>query len=311
MMRAMLFVLPLLAGAATPESKTTYTYKTAGGCAIQADVYRTSSASRGPAVLWIHGGALIMGHRGGIPGAQLSRYLEAGFTVVSIDYRLAPETKLPEILEDVTDAYGWLREKGPDLFGIDPSRIAVVGHSAGGYLTLVSGYRFHPRPRALVSFYGYGDIVGDWYSRPDPFYSRQPAVSKDAAFASVGTKAISGAPGPNDRDRFYLYCRQQGLWPNLVAGLDPREQPKAFDAFCPLRNVTRDYPPAMLLHGDQDTDVPFTQSELMAKELERNGVEHEFVRIPGGGHGFDRDMSDPRAADAFHRVMAFLETHLR
>ena len=120
--------------------------------------------------------------------------------------------------------------------------------------------------------------------------------------------AVSDA---DNRERFYLYCRQQGLWPDLVAGIDPRKHPRAFDPFCPLRNVTRDYPPTMLLHGDKDTDVPFAQSELMAKELERNGVEHEFVRIPGGGHGFDHEAGNPQTVDAFNRVIAFLEKHLR
>ncbi len=289
----------------------TYTYKTAAGCDIHADVYRASKPGPRPAILWIHGGALIMGHRAGIAAKQLQRYLDAGFTVVSIDYRLAPETKLPDILDDVNDAYRWVREKGPGGFGIDPDRIAVIGHSAGGYLTLVAGFRFRPRPRALVAFYGYGDIVSDWYSKPDPFYSREPAVSKEAAYAAVGTKPLSGTPGKHDRDRFYLYCRQQGLWPDLVAGIDPRKTPRAFDRFCPLRNVTKEYPATMFLHGDRDTDVPFEQSELMAKELERNGVEHEFVRIAGGDHGFDHNMDDPRSVNALDSVIAFLEKHLR
>jgi acetyl esterase/lipase len=300
-------------GASAEEafSKSTYTYKSADDCAIQADVYRAPGRDIRPAILWIHGGALIMGHRGGIRTVQLKRYLDAGFTVVSIDYRLAPETKLPQILEDVQDAYRWLREKGPALFQIDPDRIAVAGHSAGGYLTLTTGYRFQPRPRALVSFYGYGDIGANWYSGPDPFYSRQPAVSKEAAYAAVGTKPLSGAPGENDRGRFYLYTRQQGLWPNLVAGLDPRTQARALDAFCPLRNVTKDYPPTLLLHGTADTDVPYAQSEMMAAELARHGVERELLTIPNGGHGFDANMDDPRVADAFDRVIRFLQAHLR
>ena len=146
---------------------------------------------------------------------------------------------------------------------------------------------------------------------PDPFYSRQPAVSREQAYASVGKTEISGAPGAHERGQFYLYTRQQGLWPNLVVGIDPRSAPKAFDAFCPLRNVTRDFPPTLLLHGDKDTDVPFEQSVLMAKELERNGVDTEFLAIPNGGHGFDANMDDPRVANAFDRVIRFLQKHLR
>ncbi|MGE5646328.1 MAG: alpha/beta hydrolase [Acidobacteriota bacterium] len=309
----LLWLAPILVTVAAGEkayTKTAYTYKTAGALAIQADVYRAPGRGVRPAILWIHGGALIMGDRGGIRTVQLQRYLNAGFVVVSIDYRLAPETKLPAILDDVADAYRWMREKGPALFQIDPDRIAVIGHSAGGYLTLTSGYRFRPRPRALVSFYGYGDIAGDWYSRPDPFYSRQPAVSRAQAYASVGGTAIANDEGAPQRDSFYLYTRQQGLWPDLVAGIDPRKNPTAFDAFCPLRKVTRDYPPTMLLHGDKDTDVPFAQSVLMEKELKRNGVATEFLTIPGGEHGFDRNMDDPRVADAFNRVIAFLQKHL-
>jgi acetyl esterase/lipase len=89
--------------------------------------------------------------------------------ILKIDYRLAPETKLDAILEDIDAAYGWLRKEG-SREGLDADRVAVVGHSAGGYLTLMAGCRFSPKPAALVSFYGYGDIAGDWYSRPDPYY---------------------------------------------------------------------------------------------------------------------------------------------
>jgi len=89
-----------------------------------------------------------------------------------------------------------------------------------------------------------------------------------------------------------------------VVGHDPDKEPRAFDPFCPVRNVTHNYQPTMLLHGDKDTDVPFEQSVQMAKELERHGVEHEFIRIPNGGHGFDTTLH-------FDRVLAFLDRHLK
>lgn len=255
-------------------------------------------------------GALIFGDRATIREAQLEHYIKEGFVVVAIDYRLAPETKLPGIIEDLRDAYQWVRTEGPKLFRINPDRIAVVGHSAGGYLTLSAGYQCQPRPRALVSFYGYGDITGAWYSRPDPFYLKEPAVTLEEAEQAVGSTTISEG-NEERRFRFYLYCRQQGLWPKMVGGWDPATDPDKFEPYCPVRNVTRDYPPTLLLHGDSDTDVPFEQSEMMAHELQRHHVKYRLIRIRGGAHGFDGDLNDPQAATAFEEVIAFLKKRLR
>lgn len=290
----------------TPQ---TYVYKKVENCEIRADVYRPSEdQAQTPVIIYLHGGALMMGSRTSIIREQLDLYLRAGYTVVCIDYRFAPETKLPGIIEDLRDAFAWVREKGPELFHIDPKRVAVIGHSAGGYLTQMSGFCITPRPKALVSFYGYGDIVGDWYTKPSPTYSKLPAVTRERAYSLVGTAPICETKV--DRTPFYLYTRQQGIWPNVVMGLDPREQPSSFVAFCPLRNVSADYPPTLLFHGEKDSDVPYEQSVLMDAELSRFKVPHELITIPGGEHGFDANMRNPQARNAIDRVLAFLKQHL-
>ena len=311
-------VLKLLAGGvaanALPAAETqTHVYKHVGDCEIKADVHGAGVARR-PVVIWIHGGALIMGSRALNPGparpipAITDLFLKAAYVVVSIDYRLAPETKLPAILEDIQDAHKWVREKGPKLFGADPERIAVSGGSAGGYLTLMTGCCVEPRPRALVSLFGYGDIAGPWYSRPDPFYASQPAVTKKEAYAAVGSRELS--EGSGRRGRFYLYCRQQGLWPKEVAGRDPDAEPRWFDRYCPIRNVAPNYSPTVLIHGDKDTDVPYEQSAAIAKELARHKVPHEFITIPGGGHGFG-NYPDPQVViGAYSRAVEFLMARL-
>jgi acetyl esterase/lipase len=286
----------------------TLTYKAVGDCSIQADFYGGSREVRRPIAVWIHGGALIMGDRRGIDRALLAELLGAGFVVVSIDYRLAPETKLPAILEDVKDALAWVRAEGPAEFGGNPERMVVLGGSAGGYLTQACGYLVRPRPRALVSFWGYGDIAGEWYSRPDAFYRQQPLVAEDEARSSVGSEVIAvPAPG-NRRFRFYLYCRQNGLWPKEVAGHDPDADAKAFDEFCPLRNVSAEYPPTLLIHGTKDTDVPHEQSVLMDRELSRHGVAHDFISLEGAGHGLG-GVDKAVVADVYRRVLAFLKEH--
>src|SRR5437016_12787362 len=74
-------------------SKHTYTYKTVGGLELRADVYHPAGDQVTPAIVWIHGGALVTGRRDNIRGYQLQRYLDSGYALVAIDYRLAPETK--------------------------------------------------------------------------------------------------------------------------------------------------------------------------------------------------------------------------
>jgi len=296
-------------------SKDTYTYKNVGNHSILADVYRYSGEEIRPAVIYIHGGALIMGTREWLDSEALGLYLNAGFVVISIDYRLAPETKLHNIIEDLKDAYSWVRGNGPILFKIDPNRIAVVGSSAGGYLTLMAGFHLKPRPAALVSFYGYGDVSGPWYAQPDPFYNKQPTISKDQALEGIGDSIISCTPTETSwrkRQSFYLYCRQKGLWPIEVSGHDPVKELEWFSRYEPLRNITEAYPPTMLLHGKKDTDVPFQQSVLMAEALKRRNVDYEFVSNPDWGHGFDWvGMKEPSVKEAFDRVIAFLTRYLR
>ena len=291
--------------------KQTFTYKTVDGCQLQADVYTNPPLAPRPVLLWIHGGALISGSRSQLPPYQLERYIQAGFTVVSIDYRLAPETQLEQIIEDLRDAYAWIITRGPQYFGLDGERVAVVGHSAGGYLTLMAGHCVQPRPKAVVAFYGYGDIIGEWYTRPDPFYCKQAPVSIEDARRTVGNGVVTEARG-GERGRFYLYCRQTGRWPIEVAGHDPDLEQGWFKDFCPLHNVTSNYPPALLIHGVPDTDVPYEQSLLMAQQLAAHKVEHELITLPELGHAFDTKAGaehSPEVLTIFNRVVEFLCTH--
>jgi len=291
----------------TGISEQTYTYKKVGNLQIQADVFRIQDSVVRPGIIEIHGGALIMGERKSPSREEMEKYASAGYVVISIDYRLAPETKIRDIIGDIQDFFIWVQTDGPRLFSIDPSRLGVAGGSAGGYLTLMTGFCVHPRPKALVSYFGYGDIAGPWLSRPSPFYnsSRAP-ITKKEAYSGVNKGPVSRSPARPDDPRalFYLYCRQHGIWPEEVTGHDPDKDPRFFDAFCPIRNVTRNFPPTMLLHGDKDTDVPFEQYVQMANELKQKGVEYVFIPMPNAGHGFDTSLT-------FDRALAFFNKHLQ
>jgi dipeptidyl aminopeptidase/acylaminoacyl peptidase len=132
-------------------------------------------------------------------------------------------------------------------------------------------------------------------------------LSKDEAYSQVGDKVVTGSEtGLKNRGRFYLYLRQNGLWTREVTGFDPVKERAKLDPFCPVRNVTRDYPPTMLVHGTEDTDVPYELSVNMVEEFKRNKVPHEFITVQGAGHGLSG--GDKKLVDAaYAKSLAFIQ----
>ncbi len=288
-----------------PLETKTFTYKTAGGCEIKLDAIGSDPKVRKPAIVHIHGGALMIGSRKGVP-PWLNPH--GDHVVISIDYRLAPETKLPAIIEDVRDAFRWIHEQGPRLLNIDTRKLVVAGGSAGGYLTLMTGFCVRPRPGALTSVSGYGDIVAPWYTRPSAYYMQQGLVSKEEALVSVGSTCVT--EGAGSRGKFYLYCRQNGIWPQEVTGHNPEMEPQWFDRYCPIRNVSAEFPPTVLIHGTADTDVPYAESDAMDKALAHFKVPHQFISVPGGGHVL-YGVAPSERARVYDEALAFANEHVR
>lgn len=137
-------------------------------------------------------------------------------------------------------------------------------------------------------------------------------MDKNEAFKAVGTEPITGADGDvgKARGKFYLYHRQNGTWAKEVTGFDPASERAKNDPYCPVRNLTADYPPLLMIHGTEDTDVPYAESAGMDAALTRLKVPHELITIRGAGHGLAG--GDKRlAADAHARARAFIREHLK
>jgi acetyl esterase/lipase len=293
-----------------PLVKTTYTYKTVGDVRVEADVYRPEGKEPRPVVVWIHGGGLIVGGRSQLSKEIFELCTRARFVFVSLDYRLAPEVKLPEIASDIQDAFRWLHKEGPQLFGADTSRIVVAGGSAGGFLTMLSGAIVTPKPRALVAYWGYGELAGEWARSTSSHHGA--TVSREEALPAIGKRVVTNTDDPGvakGRGAYYRHLRQTGGWALGVTGVDTAQEPGQLDEFSPVKLITHDYPPILMIHGTADTDVPYSCSADMARELTKQGVKHELLTLEGAEHGL-RDGDPKQVAAAHSRALKFIQEQL-
>jgi len=111
------------------------------------------------------------------------------------------------------------------------------------------------------------------------------------------------------RGGYYRHLRQTGGWSLGVTGIDAVKEPGKLDRFCPVKNITKDYPPILMVHGTEDTDVPYFCSTDMAKELTKHGVKHELLTVEKAEHGL-RDGDPKRVTEVNARALEFIKEYV-
>ncbi len=208
-----------------------------------------------PALVWFCGGAFQqMDHHLWMP--MLNWYAERGFTVVSVEYRVGVTGQWPAALEDAWDAVSYLRKNAED-FGIDSSRIALMGESAGAYIASAVAVGIckpeKERPvQAAVDLYGVTD--------PASMY----AFEKSRGYKSM----------------------------EMLMGGSPKEKAEIYATASVPGHVGPDCPDFMILHGEADARVPVEQSLNLKETLEKNRKEVQMITLPGAIHGDNRFYSN-------------------
>jgi len=224
-------------------------YVPGGGQEQQLDLYVPTDRKGEALIVYIHGGAWVAGDKiGDSLNPNNLQWLWEGYAMASINYRLAQNAKWPAQLQDCKAAIRWLKAHAIQ-YGYDPSRMAVVGESAGGHLAALLGTTSNTRTfdvgenldktssvACVIAMFGVSDV------------GRLPWVAE----------CLFGAAGALDSD--------------LVRTASP------------IAYVYRDQPPVLLIHGTDDQIIPYEQSEIFADAMDKVGARYHFHTVVGGGH---------------------------
>lgn len=266
----------------TPARVDHLTVMTRAG-ALGARLYSDASAvdSAAPALLYLHGGGFVLGTLNGADEACRAIAAGSGWTVVSLEYRLAPENPYPAALEDCIDAYAWLIRSAREL-GIDPDRIAVGGDSAGG--NLAAALCLHRREQGS--------------RQPVAQILAYPAV--DDTFTRPSWSDFADAPMLGAADARWF-------WEQYVGAGHPGGDHLA----APMRAESlRDLPPALVITAE--VDPIRDDAEAYAHRLRTDGVPVSSTRYTGVFHGFFTEVAVfAQAKQAIDEVCLYLRARTR
>jgi acetyl esterase/lipase len=247
-------------------------YGTVGDRELLLDLYLPDGGIVAPLAVWVHGGAW----RGGTKDQNFPRALrEEGYAVASLDFRLSGESPFPAQVHDIKAALRFLRAMASD-FGYSADRIALAGVSSGGHLAALVGLTGGDR-----------DLEGGIGDHPAVSSEVQAVVSYCGASNLTTILAQSTPHG--------LSVREPAL--DLFIGGQPEDVPETARAASPVFHVDSADPPLLLIHGDQDPQMPINQSHELYGAYERASLDATFRVAYGAGHCTTELFSDGRWED--------------
>ncbi|MDG1572653.1 alpha/beta hydrolase [Robiginitalea sp. M366] len=240
------------------------TYKTTSSKSLQLDVYYPAkklgkepwdkiSEEKKPVLIYIHGGGWVEGDRTS-RFLGLLPYLEKGWCVVNIDYRLLDNSHLVESLNDCLDAINWVNENSTK-YKFDTEQLYLSGESAGGHLALLAGMIDANQLEVAGVHNRKGKIKGiiNWYGITH--MERALEFWNDSTYTKLIVDQWKGAKAD------YL---------KMVS---------------PIEHISSDTPPIISIHGDEDENVEIGQAIAFHNRLELKGIRNELIKIRGKKHG--------------------------
>jgi alpha-L-fucosidase 2 len=234
-------------------------YTRVNGKALAFDLHVPQGKGPFPTAILVHGGGFDAGNKRMYVVPLFDVLTNAGFAWFTIDYRLAPEGNFPENVHDVEAAIRWVRDHAGE-YRVDQSRIAIIGESAGAYLVDYVGTHETPATgvAAVVSFYGPSDMLKlNELRRDHPEMFDQAAAKRHphGGFKVFGVEQLDEKGAARLRE------------------------------ISPVNAVHKGEPPFLLIHGNKDEQVAYSQSPEFCEAIRKTGARCDLITIEGGRHG--------------------------
>lgn len=247
------------------------------------DLYLPPSSQKGPLIVWVHGGAWRSGSRKEMP---LGALVNASYPVASVDYRLSGVARFPAQIHDLKAAIRFLRARAGE-YQLSAREIVMAGASAGGHLAALVG----------VSN-GHPELEGDLGVHQQESSAVQGIIS---FFGAANLTTILGQSTPHG-----LSVRVPAL--ELLLGGQPEAHPKLARLASPVFQVDHSDPPLLLLHGDQDAQMPVNQALELQGAYKAAGAPVQLEILSGAGHGGESFFDEKRISLVKHFLTENVKT---
>jgi acetyl esterase/lipase len=252
-------LLAAAGSAQTPRQYRDLVYARVDGKALALDLSLPAAVASPSLLVWVHGGAWTTGSKAGVRPV----FVANGFAVASVDFRQSTDARFPAQVHDIKAAIRYLRANA-SKYGYRAERIAIAGDSSGGHLAALVGVTNGHRELE--------GTVGDCLA----FSSSIQAIVVYYGASDLRTIVAQSTP-------FGLNMRRPAL--ERLLGAQPDQVPELAALASPVSHVDAQDPPLMLLHGDQDPQMPINQSHELQGAYEKLGLDVTFRVVHGAAHG--------------------------
>lgn len=265
----------------TYHSEQNKTYCSPDGNEQKLDIHVPDNKNRiFPLIVYVHGGGWYTGSKDTAAVAQyMPEVARLGYVVAIINYRLAPDYTFPAQVQDTKCAIRYLRAHA-EQYNIDSNNVGIIGESAGGYLAAFAGVTGNSVTYKTAEYAQHSDSV-------------QAAVNLFGPSNFVSTQA---SPQAIRMARTFL------------GSANPTEAST-------VTHITKQAAPLLIVHGKDDTTVPYSQSQTLHEALQKAGVNTTLIPVTDAGHGLSATTPgktiDPSLTIIRQEITTFLAAHLK